>query len=121
MLSNLIPVLSVGRMAMGAGFLVAPKLLCDLFFMPITPATSIAWRVVGACVFAVGAFLFLSIDKDPKPALMLGLTINSIDVVSTEIWAAEGNKEWEPVVSLGGGAPLLVLMGWVALRGVGSG
>lgn len=75
MLSYLIPVLSVGRMAMGAGFLVPPKLLCDLFFMPITPATSIAWRLVSARAFAVGAFLFLSKDKDPKPALMLGLDL----------------------------------------------
>jgi len=118
MSSYLIPIMSVGRMVIGGGSVIAPKFLCQLFFAPFTPATSIAWRLFGARDFAVGSFLWLSKDKDPRPALMLGIAIDSIDIVSTAICVAEGNLEWEPVASVGGGAALLVLVGWVALRGV---
>jgi len=106
------------RFSVGASSILAPKLASQVFFVPFASAAPIVLRVFGSRDAALAGFLWLSRDKPElrRQALILGLVVDSIDVLATTACVLEGNLGWEGAGIFGGGALILAALGTAALR-----
>lgn len=66
--------LSISRMAVGLGFLAAPKSLASVFIMPFSPEAAIGCKMAGSRDLVVGALLYACYSEGSP--ILVGKTTN---------------------------------------------
>lgn len=128
--------LSLSRLGVGALSLAFPATASTTFLLPSPGGLTTFVRLFGARDAALGAYLWYAFrtsreDNSTSPAkardvkreartrrlkdaLLLGIIVDSIDVLSSTACVLEGNLEPRQWPLVGGAAALLVVLGWVA-------
>ncbi|ERF68311.1 hypothetical protein EPUS_02767 [Endocarpon pusillum Z07020] len=109
--------LSLLRTAVGLSSLILPAQTSRLFYIPPSDSSILA-RLFGSRDLVLGLYLYLSRTDDSKTrrtALLLGMTVDAIDVLSTVACVLQGELGWEAATAAGGGAIAAIGLGWWGL------
>jgi hypothetical protein len=128
-------ILSLSRFAVGTSCLIFPATAFTAFLLPPPGSHTTIARLFGARDAVLGAYLWyasrtshgvistspvkaVDIDREKrkwrlKEALLLGIIVDSIDVMSSAACVLEGNLEPRQWPLIGGGAVLFVFLAWI--------
>lgn len=112
--------LSVLRSTVGITSLLLPTLASRIFYIPAS-TSGIMFRLFGSRDLVLGSYLFLARNgvsvEARRTALLLGMVVDGIDVLSTVVCMMQGELGWQAGVWVGAGALMFVAMGWWGLEG----
>ncbi|KAF2468518.1 uncharacterized protein BDR25DRAFT_344244 [Lindgomyces ingoldianus] len=124
--SGAIRALSILRIAVGAGCLIAPRWTCALFQFPIAASVSVMPRLFGGRDLVLGELLMTAEDENAhdggrreiKRALWAGIGTDAIDIGAIAFGVATGTVGKLPGAIFAGGAVAFIGLGALGMRGL---
>jgi hypothetical protein len=132
--STSIRTVSIARSFAGGIMLFTPQLGANIFGVPLAPGTNILGRLFGIRDLALGGLLWGACSsletalsrsdtalikeagRDLNRLLLLGMVIDSVDVVSSIVSIWSGDMEGKAIFWIPCGAAIFVGLEWFALR-----
>lgn len=114
--TSVLAIMSV-RSVIGIASLLVPHITTTFFQIPLSTSSTIVLRLFGSRDLGLVALVWMAKSEEARrTALLIGILVDSIDVLSTAACMLEGNLDLIPAAWVGGGAAGLVGLALLGLR-----